>query len=90
MVRGVVVVVTVFFAVAVVTFVGGAAIEPVGEHIKTYDEIDENGLSGTSVINDVYQSVFVWAPLIVMGGISLVGLVFYLRRERVPRGGGRL
>lgn len=88
MVRAVAVVLLVFFTVAITTFVAGVAVEPLGEHIKSYDTIDEGELNGTQVINDTYDALFKWSPLIVMGGMTLWGVVWYVRRERVRAGGG--
>lgn len=87
--RGVVVVLLMIFVAATAIFVAGASVEPLGEHIKTYDSIDDGPLEGTSVINDVYGVVFKWSPMILVFGMFAWAIAYYLRRERFigSRGG---
>lgn len=87
--RGVVVALVVIFSMAMVLFVAGASVEPLGEHIKGYSSIDEGEMQGTSVINDVYDTVFIYSPLIMIFGIPVVwATAWYLRRERFIGGRG--
>lgn len=80
--RGVVVVIMTIFVVMLALFVSVATIEPLGEHVKGYDSIDEGALEGTSVVNSVYDGVFKWLPLITIGGMFVWGLRWYIRKER--------
>lgn len=87
--RGVVVVVLTVFTALLVMFVGVTAVEPMGEHIKTYDTIDEGPLEGTSVINSVYDALFKWVPMIFVFGMVAWGVAWALRSESYAgRGGG--
>jgi len=86
--RGVVVVLITIFVAATAIFVSGAAVEPLGEHIKGYDSIDDGELSGTSVINDVYNVVFKWAPMIIVFGMIGWAVAWYVRKERFVGGAG--
>lgn len=87
--RGVVVVILVIFTAMLVLFVSTAAVEPIGEHFKTYDSIDEGPLEGTSVINSVYDVLFKWVPMIFVFGMITWGVAWALRSEAfVGRGGG--
>lgn len=90
--RGVVVVIMMVFVAATAIFVAGAAVEPLGEHIKTYDTIDDGPLDGTKIIDDVYGVVFKWIPLILVFGMFSWAVAYYLRRKRFTGrlgGGGR-
>lgn len=84
--RGVVVVLITIFVAATAIFVAGAAVEPLGEHIKGYDSIDEGPLSGTSVIDTTYDVVFVYAPMIIVFGMLIWAVAWYVRKERFVGG----
>lgn len=88
MVRAVLVVVATIFSVTIALFVGGVALEPIAEHVKTYDSIDEGDLNGTDVINDVLTLLLQFAGVIVIGGIILWAVARQYLKERVPRGPG--
>lgn len=86
MVRGVVVVFFTIFLVAIGLLVGTAVIEPLADHVETYDSIDEGELEGTSIIDGVKTTIFEHMPLVVIGGIILWAFRWYLRRERFVGG----
>jgi hypothetical protein len=90
MVRAVVVIITLIFSMAVVTMIAGAALEPLADEVKSYDEIDKGDLNGSSVVDSTLTMLLEYAPVVVIGGMTLWGVVWYLRKERVPRGGGNL
>lgn len=87
--RGVVVYIVLIMTILLSLFVAVSVIEPVGEHVKGYDEIDEGPLDGTSVINTTYTVLFKWMPLIVLGGMLIWAVRWYLREERFVGGGRR-
>lgn len=79
MVRAVIVLIISVFVVLLGLMVGIAAIEPVAEEVKSFDSVDSQD---SSTIDDVQTAVFEYMPLIVIGGLSLWALRWYLRRER--------
>jgi ABC-type sulfate transport system permease subunit len=87
--RGAIVAIITIFVALIAMFVAGASVEPLGEHVKQYDSIDDGSLEGTQVINDTYKVVFQWAPMILIFGISGVwAIAWYIRRERFRGRGG--
>lgn len=61
--------------------VGIPAIEGIGEPVKEYDSVDAE-FDGSGIIDNIYQSVFLWVPLIFLGGMMIWAVLWYLQRER--------
>lgn len=78
--RGVVVFFLTLFVVVVMMLVGPPVIENVGEEVKTYDSVDQQG---KDTIDDLYTSVFVWIPMVLVFGFGVWGVAWYIRRNRV-------
>lgn len=57
-----------------------AMIEGVGEEVKTFDTVDTQG---QDTIDDIYTAVFVRIPLVLIFGMGLWGVVWYIRRQRL-------
>lgn len=87
-IRAVVLVAMTIFAVAILLLLGTAAIQPVGEDIKDIgDNLDT--VNGATTIDSVYDAVFIYVPLMLIGGIVVFGSALILFRERFTgrRGG---
>lgn len=80
--RAIAVVFTTVFLAIIMFVVVGAAVEPLGESFKQFDEIDNGELEGTSVINSTYFILFVAGPMTLIAGIGVWAVAWYLRRER--------
>lgn len=78
--RGVVVVLIAVFTAALALFVAGATIAPVGDHV--IEHADTSAIDGESTIQSLYDTVFIWVPLVLIGGMALWAVAWYLRRER--------
>lgn len=78
--RGVVVFFITLFAVVTMMLVGPPLLEGVGEEVKGYDAVDQQGVD---TINDLYTAVFVWIPMILVAGFGVWGVAWYIRRNRV-------
>lgn len=87
MVRAVVTVLITMFAIMAVLLAGGPVLEDIGQEIGSYDSIDNGPMEGSTMIDQLFNVVMVWMPLIVIGGIILFAVVFTFRKERVGRGG---
>lgn len=88
--RSVIMVIVAIFVVTVALVVGSAGVTPVGEHVRGVDSVQNANTDFGSVIDNIYQVVFVGAPIILMGGTVIAGVVYALRRERrVGRRGRR-
>lgn len=88
-VRAVVLVAMMIFLAWVYFIVAGAAVDGVGEEIKSQgDNLDV--VDGESTIDSVYDSVFKWVPMTFIFGFIVIGAGFVLFRERFVgrRGGG--
>ena len=85
MVRGVAAALTAIIVMSIVILAIGPVVEGVGEQVKDYDEIDQGELEGTSWINSTYDALFIWMPLIVVGGTILGAVAYYWRREPARR-----
>ena len=84
--RGVVVFFMTLFAVVVMMLFAPPLIEGVGEEVKGYESVDQQG---QDTINDIYTSVFVWIPMVFVFGFGVWGVAWYIRRNKVigRRGG---
>ena len=88
--RGVVVVIVTIFAAMGMVFVGGVAIEPVGELVtgdssaSDIDAAKEVGADG--VVQTYREMILVGAPLVLIGGMLVWGVAYYMRRERFVGG----
>lgn len=78
--RGVVVFFMTLFAVVVMMLFAPPVIEGVGENVKTFDSVDQQG---QDTINDIYTSVFVWIPMVFVFGFGVWGVAWYIRRNKV-------
>lgn len=85
MVRGIAAVVTTIVVTGIVLLAFAPVVEDIGETVKTYDSIDEGSLEGTQTINKTYDALFIYIPLILIGGSVLGAAVFYYRRETARR-----
>lgn len=85
MTRGVLTVVLVIAITTIVLFVASVSVEPVGQHVQ--DNFDTSDVNGSSTIDEVYESVFQWTPLVFVGGFIVWAVRWYIRREatRGPR-----
>lgn len=81
MTGGVIRLVSVLMFVTITLWVASAALVPVNEHIK--DNFDLSRVNGDSTIDEVYDSVFKWTPLIVSFGMGIWMVRWYLRRESI-------
>lgn len=82
MVRGVAAVLATIIVMAVVLLAFPPVIEGIGEEVKTFDSIDDGSMDGTSWINQTYDAIFVWVPLVAIGGMVLAAVVYYWRKEQ--------
>lgn len=80
--RSVIMVIVAIFVVTVALVIGSASVTPLGEQVKGVDSVQNAGTDYGSVIDNIYQVVFVGAPIILMGGTVIAGVVYALRRER--------
>lgn len=80
--RSVIMVIVAIFVVTVALIVGSSSVTPLGEHVRGVDSVQNAGTDYGSVIDNIYQVVFVGAPIILMGGTVIAGIVYALRRER--------
>lgn len=78
--RGLVVFFVALFAAVVLVLIAPPALEGVGEEVKTYDSVDQQG---QDTINDLYTAVFRWIPMILVFGFGVWGVAWYIRRNRV-------
>ena len=76
-----IVVLLVVFSMVMYFMVGIPAIEGVGENVKQYDSIDES-FDGSGIIDRIYKAVFMWVPLVFVGGMGVWAVAWYLNRER--------
>lgn len=69
-------------AIGIMTiWLGSVAVQPVGEHIK--DNYDTSDVNGPSTIDEVYDSVFMWGPVVFVGGMGVWVVRWYFRREAI-------
>lgn len=87
MVRAAVAVLLTIFTVMVVLLVGAPVLEDIGSVVGGYDSIDNGPMDGSGMIDNIYDAILVYMPLITIGGIILFAIVYTFRRERI--GGGR-
>lgn len=84
--RGVVVFFMTLFAVVVMMLFAPPLLEGVGENVKQFDSVDQQG---EDTIDDLYTSIFVWIPMVLVFGFGVWGIAWYIRRNKVigRRGG---
>lgn len=78
--RGLVVFFMTVFVVVVMMLVAPPAIEGVGEEVKQFDSVDQQGVD---TIDDMYKAVFVWIPMVFVFGFGVWGVAWYIRENRV-------
>lgn len=80
-VRAIVLVAMSIFAVTILLLLGSGAVQPVGEEVKDFGT-NLDAVNGESTIDSVYDAVFIYVPLMLIGGIILFGSALILFRER--------
>lgn len=85
MVRGVVVLITTAFTLAIGFFVATAVLEPIFSIFGDFAVMSSGPVDGVGLIADIKRVALQWMPLIILGGISLWAFRWYLRRERTVR-----
>ena len=80
--RGVVTVFVVVVALVAFVLFAPAAIEGVGENVKDHLPDTETGSMGEGVIDNLYTSIFVYIPLVMLFGFGVWAVTWYLRRQR--------
>lgn len=87
MTRAIFTILVLMFVLAIVLLVGTVTIEPVGEFVLDRSSISVIG--GEDIIKTVYDVALKWMILLFLAGFGYWAVAWYLRRERVPRGGRR-
>lgn len=80
-VRAIVLVAMTIFATGILLLLGSGSVQPVGEQVKDTGS-NLGTVGGVSIINSVYDSVFIYVPLMLIGGILVFGTALILFRER--------
>ncbi len=78
--RGVITVVIVAVFMVMYMLFAPAAVEGPGEAIKDTGKLDS---SEESIIDSLYDSLFKWIPLVVLGGMTVWAVAWYLREQLI-------
>lgn len=65
--------------------VGPAIVEPIVKIVINDPAVQNGPIAGASIADRMLSSLFVWAPLFVLGAGVASGVVWYFRKERSSR-----
>ncbi|MDR9381148.1 MAG: hypothetical protein RI560_05675 [Natronomonas sp.] len=74
-----------FVSVILFVLVGPAIVEPIVDVVVNDPAVQNSQINGAAWTDSMLTSLFVWAPLFVLGAGVASGVVWYFRKERVSR-----
>lgn len=76
--RGIATVLLVAFFMVAYMVAAPAAVEGVGEFVKDQPVLEQSDID---VIDSMYDSLFMWIPLVVLFGMPVWAIVWYIRKQ---------